>query len=332
MALSAPNLPIETAEIRPWSMPLGVRTARGAMAVRRGWHIGLGARGHEGWGDVAPWPGFGADHPAVEAALQKVDLRADALPFDLPAPIRHGIEQARLDLCARMAGEPLARSLHREPARRVGAHRLVADAEAAREAVADGAIALKIKVGADPLDADESRVCAIRAAAPVAELRLDANGAWDRPTAARAIERLAPYAPAWIEQPLPADDLEGFAALRRTSPLPLALDESVAHFAEAVVEMASVIVIKPMFVGGLQRSYALARAARRAGARVCITHALESTVGRLGALHLAAALEGPSGRGIHGLAGPGLCAPVGGFVSLPAGPGLGYAPGDREAA
>ncbi len=323
LSLPTSNLRIERAEVRPWSMPLGMRTARGAVAVRRGWHIVLDARGHQGWGDVAPWPGFGADHAAVEAALERLDLRAETLPFDLPAPVLHGIEQAQLDLAARLAGMPLARMLSAEPARRVGTHRLVADAAAARAAVADGAIALKIKVGAEPLDADDARVGAIRAAAPAADLRLDANGAWDRATAARSIERLARHAPAWIEQPLPADDLDGFAALRRNSPLPLALDESVALFAEAIVGLAAVVVIKPMFVGGLRRSLDLARAARREGARVCITHALDSRVGRLGALHLAAAYEGVGGPGVHGLSGPGPCAPRGRFIPLPAGAGLG---------
>jgi O-succinylbenzoate synthase len=58
-------------------------------------------------------------------------------------------------------------------------------------------------------------------------LRLDANGGWDRATAARWADRLASEPRLdWLEQPLADEDLEGLTALSER--LPVALDESLA--------------------------------------------------------------------------------------------------------
>lgn len=322
-------LTIDDVRFVPYERPLALRTARAEVRVRAGWHVMLRAGAHCGWGDVAPWPGFGVDAAEVAALLAALD--ADAIgavgAHDLPSPVAHGVEQALLDLIARTSGLGFAEVLGMAPAAtHVATHRLVTDADEARAAVAAGAPALKVKVGADGLDDDDARVGRIRAAAPETPLRLDANGAWDREAAARAIDRLARHRPAWIEQPLAADDLDGFDRLRGSSPVALALDESVARFGTAALERAEVVVIKPMFVGGLRRARDLARAARALGATVCITHALESTVGRLGALYLAAGFEGPDGDGVHGLSGPGPNLPRGAMIAVPQGLGLGFAP------
>ena len=64
------------------------------------------------------------------------------------------------------------------------------------------------------------------------------------------------------------------------------------------------------------------------GVRVVVTCALESAVGRLGALHVAAALGGP----VSGLEAPlaedvlSFPATVDGRISVPPGPGLGHSP------
>lgn len=319
-------LKIDRLIVRPWSTALDLGPARDAPR-RAGWHVVLEAGGAWGIGDVAPWPGFGPGPAEVGAALARLDVSAGitaALVAALPSPVAHGVEQALLDLLARLRGVPLAALLAEPHAAAVASHRLVRDAAEARAAVEAGAPALKIKVGG-PLEGDVARLGAIRDAAPGAPLRLDANGAWSRTEAARAVAALAAFAPQWIEQPLPAPDLDGLAALARTSAAPLAVDESVALFGERAFGCAEVAVIKPMFVGGLRRALALAHAARAAGRAVCVTHALDSAVGRLGALHLAAALEGPDGAAIHGLAGPPPTAPEGPRVPLPPGPGLGLA-------
>lgn len=330
------ELTITGLSVRPYTLPLDIETARGHFTERRGWHVDLragDALGHGeavGRGDAAPWPGFGADAATVHAALEALSLVGARVPIatpeaiaawvhhrQLPAPAACALEQALLDLAAARHDLPIAQWLAQPHALRPAAvvtHRLVDTPAAARAAVAQGFTTLKIKVARAPLAADTARVAAIRDAAPTAALRLDANGGWDRPTATAALAALGRHHPAWIEQPLPPEDHAGLLALRTRSAVPIAIDESLAHFGPAALDPAlcDAVVIKPMFIGGLVPALALARAAHARGLMICITHALESPIGRRGALHLAAAL----GFGVHGVGDR----PV---EALPAAPGLG---------
>src|SRR5437588_11812399 len=55
---------------------------------------------------------------------------------------------------------------------------------------------------------------------------LDANGAYDVGTAVRVGRQLEELNVAWLEEPVPADDLDGYAHLRRSVRVPLAAGET----------------------------------------------------------------------------------------------------------
>ncbi len=98
------------------------------------------------------------------------------------------------------------------------------------EAVADGFGQVKIKVGAAL--ADDKRRCAIAREAVGEEvgLAIDANQVWDVPTAIGWITELAPFRPAWVEEPTAPFDILGTAAIRRgIRPVPVATGEHVAN-------------------------------------------------------------------------------------------------------
>jgi hypothetical protein len=87
-----------------------------------------------------------------------------------------------------------------------------------------------------------------------------------------------------------------------------------------------VIVIKPMF-RGLLASLDLARAATSQGLEVCFTHSMDGTIGRLVAMHLAAALGADRPQGLYAPGLPQLAAePELGpdTIFMPRGPGLGW--------
>lgn len=85
----------------------------------------------------------------------------------------------------------------------------------------------KMKVGGRPLRDDVARVAAARQAlGDTGRLALDANNAW--PSAAealRAARAFTDYDIWWFEEPLAPDDVEGHAAVRRSSPIPVATGE-----------------------------------------------------------------------------------------------------------
>ena len=342
-----------------------LRTARGVQSVRETLLMSLtDADGVTGYGEAAPWPGFGAESAvAAQAALERLtaalpgadvepsgpDSAIDASLRDTPSA-QAALQGALWDLAARRDGVTLARCLAerlrpggRGSSDAVATHALLqgdtpeAVGASAAEARQAGYRAVKLKLGFGTLDDDFERASAARSAlGPDVLLRGDANGAWNSDGAFAALERLAPLDFEFVEQPLPADALDALAALRRRAPVRIALDESVATSIDVVRAIeagaADVVVLKPAFLGGSMRAIAIAERARAAGAEVVYTHAMESAVGARHALHCAAA--DAVATGIHGLRTAGLfvedvAAPVDasqGFVAVPRAPGIGVTP------
>jgi o-succinylbenzoate synthase len=343
---------------RPFALeltrPLG--TARGRIDRREGFLVTVGGGGDgpaAGVGEATPLPGWTEPRDACAAALDDLSAAAspDALDAAATPAARHGVSLALADAAARGAGERLADRLARgagldaAPADRVPVNATVGDgspaetvAEAER-AVADGFDCLKLKVGARRVAADAERVRAVReAVGGDVALRADANGAWDRETARRALDALAPADLAYLEQPLPADDLAGLAALRNADPgtgggggVPIAVDESVAaRGLDAVLDAgaADAVVLKPMALGGPDRALSAARRALAAGVEPVITTTIDAVVARTAAVHVAAAVPdvAPCGLATASLLdddlAPDPCPVADGAVAVPAGPGL----------
>jgi muconate cycloisomerase len=237
------------------------------------------------------WPAL-RDKP-----LPAPDLAAiEAFIPDLPAPnvvaptaARAAMELAVLDLTLRRAGRSLAILL--PPVRQkvvysgvITSGTLEKAVQHARQMKLVGLRHIKIKVG---LDDDLARVKAIRDVfGPAASLRLDANGAWETPEAARlALEAFVPYDIASVEQPLPRG--ADYAALG--SPIPVMVDESLITpaDAEALAGVVDYFNIRVSKCGGLQRALQMATKAPRlqVGSQVGET-AILSAAGRHLAAHL----------------------------------------------
>lgn len=287
--------------------------------------------------------------PVGEASAQRSDANGRDAPGATPAA-DHGVELARLDAAARAAGESLAaflavgevttsdRVVDVPP--RVPVNATIGDgdrvetvrsAEAAQEA---GYSCLKLKVGVRSVTADVARVRAVHdAVGEAVDLRVDANGAWGRGAARRALRALDGLVE-YVEQPLDADDVEGHADLRGVGP-PIALDETLAARDPAAVlsaGAADVLILKPMALGGLVRTRRIARRGAAAGVDAVVTTTIDAAVARAGAVHLAASL--PTDRAC-GLATGGMLAEdlleddpvpiVDGSAHVPDGEGLGSA-------
>ncbi|MFB6135663.1 MAG: enolase C-terminal domain-like protein [Halobacteriaceae archaeon] len=54
------------------------------------------------------------------------------------------------------------------------------------------------------------------------DLMFDAWMSWDRAYALEMVERLAPYDPAWVEEPVMPDELDQYAEIREAAPFPVA--------------------------------------------------------------------------------------------------------------
>ena len=341
----------------PLATPLG--TANGEIREREGVLVGSD---DGGVGEATPLPGWTESLADCRAALAAVTDGDGGRRGRLPGPetpaARFAVTLAHRDRLARRRGVPLAETLAAAPPATVPANATVGDGDrattvaAAREAVAAGFETLKLKVGARDPATDRERVRAVADAvggppgatadptAPGPTLRVDANGAWDRETARETLAALAGVV-AYVEQPVPAADLSGLAALCGVG-APVAADEALAtHDPRAVLaaDAADVLVCKPQALGGLERTLGLARTAAVRGVDTVVTTTVDGAVARTATVHLAAAVTATTGsRRAHGLATGDLLArdlrtvtdevvpdpvPVtDGRVRLPTGPGL----------
>lgn len=339
-----------------------VRTAQGEFTERASVLLELReAAGVAGYGEAAPWPGFGTESvDEAEASLRSLEQLlpgASLHPGEWPTKLeklldgcpaaRAALQGALLDLEARRAGRPLSAHLAARAGRTCGLplsrvpvsalltaddpDALFPEAVRVREA---GYRAVKIKLGGGAVERDVARLRAVRdGVGPSVRVRGDANGAWSVRDALAALEAFAPLDLEYVEQPVAAHDIDGLAELRRRAAVKVAADETVASEGGMLRLLAAgaadVVVLKPATLGGALRALEFASQARQAGMRVVFTHAFESAVGARHALHCAAAWG--DAEGVHGLVTAGLfetdvaeppgC--QGGHVAVPSGPGLG---------
>ena len=154
---------------------------------------------------------------------------------------------------------------------------------------------LKVKLAGD---GDKERLRAVRAAAPMAELIVDANEAWRREEVASNLDACAEAGVRLVEQPLPADEDAYLAEIPH--PVPICADESVHDRAGLTALRAryDAINIKLDKTGGLTEALALLAEAERLGFAIMIGCMVASSLAMAPALLLAARarfvdLDGP---------------------------------------
>jgi len=165
------------------------------------------------------------------------------------------------DALGQLAGQPLARLLGGSP-RPIRAYDSygvvdpVADEKDLRRSLDRGFRGIKIKGGDGDLDNDEQVVKAVRGLiGPDIALMLDFNQSLDPSEAGRRIDRLAAYDLHWIEEPVAAENLQGHAKVRATSPISIQSGENwwfPRGFAEAIAAGASDFIMPDLMkVGGV---------------------------------------------------------------------------------
>ena len=166
-----------------------------------------------------------------------------------------------------------------------------AEAEAAQVS-SEGIRTIKIKVGVDP-KRDVDVVRAIRAAVgPGISLCVDANEGYSTPgQAIRALRLMQEYDLIYAEQPVTG--IERMAEVARAVDVPLMADESawnghdvIQIIAQQAAQIVSIYTTKP---GGLYRAMEVAATCRSAGIICNVNGSVETGVGNLGNVHLAAA-------------------------------------------
>lgn len=213
------------------------------------------------------------------------------------------LEMAMWDAQGKAAGQPLHAlwgGLWRErvPA---SAYLFLSDPAACADKAAwfqdQGYATFKAKIGFGER-ADLALLEAVRARIGDAPLRADVNGAWFPGTAKRQLRRYEGLDLAYIEQPLPLENLAGHAHLRQVQSTPVALDESAYTLEDvaAIVraDAADVILLDPHEAGGLWQTIKSAAIAEGADLPVTLHSGAELGISQAAYVHLAASIPNMS--------------------------------------
>jgi L-alanine-DL-glutamate epimerase-like enolase superfamily enzyme len=282
------------------------RTARTTSASSRCVIVELSDGTITGLGEAAPSRFYGETADTVVEVLEGVrtviedcaheaELMADLTSRGLkgnPAA-RAALEIAAHDMMGKRYGLPLYRHFELDPkdtpltTMSIGLDE--PDVMVAKAIEAKAFSLLKVKLDSNT---DLSVVRKIKEATGSA-ITVDANCAWSREEAVEKAAELARIGVEFIEQPVPADDVEGLAHVHDRSEVPVFADESCPTSEElpAVAPAVDGVVIKLMKCGGLVEAVRMAREARELGLKTMIGCMMESSLAITAAAHISPLMD-----------------------------------------
>jgi D-galactarolactone cycloisomerase len=158
---------------------------------------------------------------------------------------------------------------------------------------ATGVRRVKIKIGIGPAS-DAERVAAARTVlGEEVDLIVDANGNYTVDEALESMRRIADHRIFWYEEPLPPQDFDGYAELRRKASMPIATGEALytAWDFKRLLELRGVDVVQPdlTLCGGIRAGREVALLARLCHVRLS-PHVWGGAVGLAAACHFVASI------------------------------------------
>ena len=267
-----------------------------------------------GWGEGSPMPAITGDSQdscfAIGKPMGQLLLGKDVMAIEenmsvlrtfCPAAttMMAAFDMAMYDIAAKAADMPLYRFLggklrSLETDHTIGIQNtLEQTVSRTRELLHQGFSTIKLKTGRAQLE-DVQHIAAVRdALGDEVQLRIDCNQGWSLPEALANLRQMEKFNIEYVEQPLPAWDTEGFARIRRLSPIPVCADESVFSHFDALklirAEAVDYLNIKLVKSGGLHTALKINSVAEAAGVQCMIGCFGESRLGLSAAAHLAIA-------------------------------------------
>ena len=163
-------------------------------------------------------------------------------------------------------------------------------------AQAQGFKGAKIKIGRPHVSEDVARLSAVRTAVGSSfELMTDANQGFNRPEVMRRAKAFEGLDLAWLEEPLPAEDVSGHRQLLEHTNIPIAVGESMYHLSQfrEYLELGACSIVQPDVarIGGITPWIKVAHLAEAFDVPVCPHFLMELHVSLCAAVPNAAWVE-----------------------------------------
>lgn len=281
--------------INPFGIARSTRTHSDIVLTRIG----------EGWGESSPSKFYNEDPDTVMETIGKIagmDLPdpdcvedvADIIDARIQAngSAKAAVDIALHDRLASRLGVPLYKLFGRNPDKKMVTSFTIGidtvDEMMRKVDEAKNCAILKIKLGKD-LEQDLTVMREIRKAVGNKTVRVDANGGWSLEQARTALPVMADLGVEYVEQPLAKGSHEQLRELKKSSPLPIFVDEDSMVNADLPKLAGAVdgINIKLMKSGGLVEARRMVATARAFGFQVMLGCMIESNVAITAAAHLA---------------------------------------------
>lgn len=234
---------------------------------------------------------IGCEALRIEMIWSKLRQLAPHQPSAIAA-----VDVALYDLLGKISGLPLCKLLGQareqiETSMTLSIEELPVSVARAAEFRSQGFKALKIKCGLNVAE-DIERIRAIRqTVGDQMRISLDANQGYSVGQTLRVLEALRDCNPAFIEQPVAANDIEALAEICRRSPVPVMADESVLSASDVLTTPAPMVNLKLMKTGGITGALKANAVAEARGIRTMLGCMDESRISMAAAAHLALALN-----------------------------------------
>ncbi len=307
----------------PYTLELSenLLTSKAAINNRKGFIIKLNSGGKTGYGESAPFREFGSESfeedekalgnfkfnlkLAVNNFIESLDESLKEIS-SLPA-LRHGFEQALLNLFCSKTNISLNEILNVSSQKEICVNAVIGfltPDESARKTlslVKEGFTTIKIKAGRNKFNDDLECIKSIsNAAGAETKLRIDVNGKWKAAEAINNLKQLENLNIEYVEQPV--NKLIEFKKVSFASKIPLAVDESIRTYEDAIsfIESSAVkaLVIKPMMLGGIITTLKIIEAAEKKNIKVIISSSFESSLGKSLAIFAASTVKEKTAHGL----------------------------------
>ena len=297
-------------------------TANKTFTERKGFIITIkDSEKIKGVGDAAPLPEFGSESFEDDKKFLKefkMNLKIDLNNFEdsllenlahieKHPSLRHGFEQAFLNYVCSKTNISLNELLNRESSKYINVNGVIGFNSIedtliiAKDLLKAGYKTLKIKVGRERFEDDYRTLKEIRnIAGPGINLRIDANSKWNFESAKNNLKELEKFNIEYCEQPVSKSI--NFIRLREQTSIPLAADESIHSAQDAdnfiTSKAVSVLILKPMMLGGIISTMKIADRAKKGKIKVVISSSFESAIGRSFAILAATFLKDETAHGL----------------------------------
>lgn len=296
------------------------------LDAREGFIVQLTSNGVDGFGEIAPLPGFNKESMAevlrqlekVKAffqnrpilnGLEKLDgqMQKWLKPLNLSASVQCGVEMAVLNLIANARKKTLHQLISTEGREHIRLSGLIQGSKEevmkqAQHLIDQGYRAMKLKVGGNIQESIEKVKAVNEVIWEKAVLHVDANQAWSVKDATEFANAIGPAAVDYIEEPFA--DTEKIDEFFDATLIPVALDESISTLSFDEVKSLSgvdVIVLKPTVLGGIEKTWQMMQLAKAKAILPIISSSYESSVGILTLANIAGSLSRDNEAGLDTL-------------------------------